>query len=178
MAQSYIQIQRQIEALQQRAEKLKAQEVAGVVDRIKTAIAHYGLTVEQLGLGSTRKMPREQRGAKVETPKTAAKYSDGQGNEWGGRGPRPRWLRDAVASGKSLDDFSSHVQTPSSPEANGKVKTKAKAKAKAKTKPQSKRKAQQYRDESGNTWSGFGPKPRWLKDAIASGATLEQFTAN
>ena len=169
MPQSYIQIQRQIEALQQRAEKLKAQEVTGVVDRIKTAIAHYGLTAEQLGLGSTRVMARGQSGVKVETPKTAAKYSDGQGNEWGGRGPRPRWLRDALAAGKSLDDFSSRVQALSSPEANGKSRTKVKAR------PQSKRKAQQYRDESGNTWSGFGPKPRWLKDAIAAGATPEQF---
>ena len=27
------------------------------------------------------------------------------GNTWGGRGPRPQWLRDALANGKSLQDF-------------------------------------------------------------------------
>ena len=48
MAQTYTQIQRQIEALQKQAEKLKASEVAAVVERIKVAIEHYGLTSDQL----------------------------------------------------------------------------------------------------------------------------------
>ena len=34
-----------------------------------------------------------------------AKFKDDQGNTWGGRGPRPQWLRDALASGKALDEF-------------------------------------------------------------------------
>jgi DNA-binding protein H-NS len=33
------------------------------------------------------------------------KFRDEQGNTWGGRGPQPRWLRDAIAAGKSKDDF-------------------------------------------------------------------------
>lgn len=34
-----------------------------------------------------------------------------------------------------------------------------------------------YRDPAndGNTWTGRGPKPKWLKDSIANGASLEQF---
>lgn len=32
-----------------------------------------------------------------------------------------------------------------------------------------------YRDENGNTWTGRGLKPRWLHDALASGATLDSF---
>lgn len=34
-----------------------------------------------------------------------------------------------------------------------------------------------YRDPSNDesTWTGRGPKPKWLKDAIAAGASLEQF---
>ncbi len=30
---------------------------------------------------------------------------DGDGNTWVGRGPRPQWLRDALASGRSLGNF-------------------------------------------------------------------------
>jgi DNA-binding protein H-NS len=33
------------------------------------------------------------------------KYRDGEGNTWVGRGPRPQWLRDALANGKTLADF-------------------------------------------------------------------------
>ena len=33
--------------------------------------------------------------------------------------------------------------------------------------------ATQYSDGAGNSWSGFGPKPGWLKDALAAGRTLE-----
>ncbi|RZL87182.1 MAG: hypothetical protein EOP82_27390 [Variovorax sp.] len=32
-------------------------------------------------------------------------YSDGAGNSWTGRGPKPRWLKEAIESGKSLQDF-------------------------------------------------------------------------
>jgi hypothetical protein len=34
-----------------------------------------------------------------------AKYADKNGNTWSGRGRRPKWLNDAVATGKSLADF-------------------------------------------------------------------------
>lgn len=28
-----------------------------------------------------------------------------------------------------------------------------------------------YRDANGNTWTGFGPRPKWLIDAFAAGAS-------
>lgn len=164
MAQSYLQIQRQIETLQRQAEKLKTQEIAGVIERIKVAIEHYELTAEQLGFGAgapaLRKAARSPAGS---PPKKSgdAKYADSQGNVWSGRGPRPHWLRDALADGKSLESFA----------ANGESTTSRKRKSKTTTK----RTAQQYRDENGNSWSGFGPRPRWLKDAVAAGSTLDQF---
>ena len=33
-----------------------------------------------------------------------------------------------------------------------------------------------YRDEAGNTWTGVGQRPRWLRDRLMAGATLEQFS--
>jgi DNA-binding protein H-NS len=164
MAQTYLQIQRQIETLQRQAEKLKSQEVDGVVARIKVAIAHYGLTAEQLGLGGGATKPgKAKKQAIAPSPKvpSAPKYADGRGNVWSGRGPRPRWLREALAAGKSLESFASTGEPTTT--------------RKRKSKPAGKRTAQQYRDDSGNAWSGFGPQPRWLKDALASGGTLAQF---
>jgi DNA-binding protein H-NS len=33
------------------------------------------------------------------------KFRDETGRTWGGIGKRPQWLRDALAAGKSLQDF-------------------------------------------------------------------------
>lgn len=164
---SYAQIQRQIEALQRQADELRAQEVAGVVARIKEAIAHYSLTAEQLGYGATLRVskPKARKIGGADVPA----YSDGHGNTWGGRGPRPHWLKAAIADGKSLKDFAS--SSGSAP-----VK-KEKASKKAKATSGKKRSAIRYQDESGNTWSGFGPRPRWLRDALEAGQTLEQLAA-
>lgn len=169
MTQTYKQIQKQIEALQRQAEKLRNQEVEGVVGRIKVAITHYGLTAEQLGFGSGSvkgklMVPRTGNASKAKRSSMSAKFSDGQGNEWLGRGPRPHWLRDALAAGKTLEEFA----TDAAP-------SEASARA---AKPAAKRKAKDsYKDQNGNAWSGMGPKPRWLKDALATGATLDQFVA-
>ena len=168
MAQTYTQIQRQIEALQKQADKLRATEVLGVVERIKVAISHYGLTAEQLGLGggkaSTAKAAKGTTKKSGSAVKSAAAYADDNGNVWGGRGPRPKWLRDAIGAGRALEDFATKAKTTSG--------TAAKAR---KQKPvASKRKATQYSDGAGNSWSGFGPKPGWLKDALAAGKKLEE----
>ena len=32
-----------------------------------------------------------------------------------------------------------------------------------------------YRDDKGNTWTGRGKQPVWLRDRLASGATLGDF---
>lgn len=170
MAQTYTQIQRQIEALQKQADKLKQSEVSGVVERIKVAIAHYDLTPDQLFGTSTTKPSKVKSGkaaGKSGGVKNAgsAAYADDHGNVWGGRGPRPKWLREAIAGGKSLDGFATSAKTTSL------TATKAK-----KQKPvASKRKATQYSDDSGNSWSGFGPRPGWLKTALAAGRSLEDF---
>lgn len=174
MAQTYTQIQRQIEALQKQADKLKQNEVAGVVERIQEAIAHYGLTAEQLfgasKLGARKAMSLSAKAAgKSSRAKGASStaYADGTGNVWGGRGPRPRWLREALAAGKTLEEFATASASTkgAAPAAKKKIGTKRKAK-------------QAYKDQAGNTWSGFGPKPRWLREALEAGSTLEEFTGS
>ena len=111
MTKTYADVMKQIEALQQEAERLKSKERQGVIARIKEAIDAYGLTESELGLrnGRTGKSKPTAKAMKAKPGKhkaaPVAKFRDEAGNTWVGRGPRPQWLRDALASGKELKDF-------------------------------------------------------------------------
>ena len=107
MSKTYSQVIKQIETLQAEAEKLRREEISGVIGRIREAIGFYGLTAADLGLG-TAGAAKARKGASSTGRRkvhTEIKFRDEAGNVWGGRGPRPRWLRDALQAGKSLQDF-------------------------------------------------------------------------
>lgn len=113
MTKKLAQINEQIAALQK-----QAAEVEGVIERIKGAIGHYGLTVEDL-FGTTPKGGARRKGAMATKPaaKPARKkvtrrakagvirFRDEAGNAWTGNGKRPRWYLDALASGKTPEDL-------------------------------------------------------------------------
>ena len=164
MTQSYQQIQKQIEVLQRKAEKLREQEVEGVIARIKVAIEHYGLTAEQLGFGAAGG-GRKGKAAKTNSVR-AAKYSDGQGNSWSGMGKRPTWLREALDGGRTLEEFAIAAAASAPASRGGQAARSKKRPSKI-----------AYRDDAGHTWSGMGPKPRWLKEALLAGKTLEEMAA-
>ncbi|MCY7315437.1 MAG: H-NS histone family protein [Rubrivivax sp.] len=113
MTKTYAQIVKQIESLKTEAEKLRRNEVEGVIKRIREAIGFYNLSASDLGLSG--KVPagakadagpfkRRKRKAAVPAPKVI-KFRNDSGGTWGGRGKRPQWLRDALNSGKQLSDF-------------------------------------------------------------------------
>jgi DNA-binding protein H-NS len=163
MAKTYSQLLQGIEVLKRQAEERRKKEIAGVVGRIRKAIEFYGLTAADLGLGggaaSSAKKPRAGKAS----VRAAAKYSDGAGNTWSGRGPRPRWLREALASGQSLEQFRQGpaAAKKATPGRAGKGKKRARS--------------AKFRDAAGNTWGGMGKRPQWLRDALASGKRLEDF---
>lgn len=135
MAKTYTQLQEQIAQLQRAADALMAKEAAAVVGRIKLAIAHYGLTPDDLfGLSAVKapKAPRAPKAPKalnaakaakappaqvvkpvkpakpikaVKKAPTPPKYRDEAGNAWTGNGKRPRWFLAAMASGKTPKDL-------------------------------------------------------------------------
>jgi len=163
MSQSYTQIQKKIETLQRQAEKLREKEAEGVISRIKIAIKHYGLTADQLGLTARIAVARSGKRASRD-----AKFGDGQGNYWSGRGPRPHWLRDALNAGRKLEEFAlDTVAGTPAPSASPSRKKKTKA---VRRRPST----VLYRDGAGNTWTGRGPQPRWMTEALASGKTREE----
>jgi DNA-binding protein H-NS len=82
---------------QQIAEAQRA-ERAGAVAQVRALMAEHGLTVADL---STKSAVTRRVGAKV-----APKYRDAAtGDTWSGRGLQPRWLKQALASGKKISDF-------------------------------------------------------------------------
>ncbi|SDH56032.1 DNA-binding protein H-NS [Variovorax sp. OV700] len=114
MTKTFLQVQKQIEQLQKEAEQLRRKEADGVLSRIKEAIAVYGFTAADLGLGKASgnvalaKRGNGKKGRKSTKPATAAgvpKFKDEQGNVWSGRGPRPTWFKAALEAGKSADDL-------------------------------------------------------------------------
>lgn len=112
---TYVEIQEEIAKLQREAEEARQAELSEVIAKINKAIEVYGLRSSDLtfpaatsGRSSEARPMRAKRRTSKSTSKkggVAAKYRDDQGNTWSGRGPRPHWLRDALASGKSLNDF-------------------------------------------------------------------------
>lgn len=134
MAKSYQQLQAEIELLQKKAEMLRKKELAAVIKELKQAIAHWGLTAEDLGLqgagavrvarkavgkkaaskaarkasgktAAAKKSAANGRGRKTANAAAAPKYRDDQGNAWGGRGPRPGWVKAALEAGRSIEEF-------------------------------------------------------------------------
>ena len=109
------QIQQEIERLQREAERVRQSEISGVVQRIRTAIEHYGLTAQDLFASGPKKRGRPRkavaktaggkRGARKTRRVIPVKYRDNKGNTWTGRGSRPRWLVAALNEGAKIDDF-------------------------------------------------------------------------
>jgi len=114
MAKNLQTLLKQIAQLQKQADALRSREKADVVDRIKEAIAHYGITADELFGGATKPRATRKRAAaadgKARKPVAkraggVAKYTDGAGRTWSGVGKRPTWFKDALAAGKTAEDL-------------------------------------------------------------------------
>ena len=119
---TYVKLQKQIEALQAEAAKILESEKAEKLAEVKAVIEAYSLTPEEVfgrrGAWKGRAVPRTKSSA-------APAYGDSNGNTWGGRGPRPQWLRDALDAGAQLADFALQGKT-AAPKAAARPKRVAK----------------------------------------------------
>lgn len=108
MARTLIQIREQIEKLEKEAERVQANEVAGVIQRIKTAIDFYGLTANDL-FGSRAKVAAKGKRAiakKAKKSPAPAKYRDKEtGKTWTGHGKRPGWFVKAIEGGMKAEEL-------------------------------------------------------------------------
>lgn len=93
----------QIAQLRKQAEELRNHERAGVVEELRRKVVEYGISAADLKL--TGRGPAKRASA-APAAKAAAKYRGPAGETWsGGRGRKPRWVTEALASGKSLSEF-------------------------------------------------------------------------
>lgn len=112
MASTYSELTHQIAQLTAQAELARKREVAGVISRIKEAIAVYGITASDLGLDGTAaggkpvaKAPAHNRQTAAAASSGVVKYRDDAGNTWSGRGPKPGWFKAALAAGHTPEDL-------------------------------------------------------------------------
>lgn len=85
-------------AIEQQIAEAQRAERAGAVAKVRALMVEHGLTLADL---STKSAAPKRAGAKV-----APKYRDAAtGDTWSGRGLQPKWLKQALASGKTISDF-------------------------------------------------------------------------
>jgi len=82
----------QLRTLGREIASLIAQRRHEALERLRTEAATLGFTANEL-------IPSKTKGG------SAAKYSDGNGNSWTGKGKRPRWLQDKLDQGHELSEF-------------------------------------------------------------------------
>ena len=86
--------------LEKQIEAARKQELADAIAKIKSLMAQYGITLADLGAKAPAKGPSTKRS------KVPPKYRNpATGETWTGRGRQPKWVEQALASGKKLDDL-------------------------------------------------------------------------
>lgn len=100
------------ELLAQRAEiedqikKLQSESRATAIAKVKALMAEHGLTsADILGRGAAPDGAVAVRGPKTGGTVAPKFRNAATGETWSGRGLQPKWLKAALASGASIEDF-------------------------------------------------------------------------
>ncbi|QRF63235.1 H-NS family nucleoid-associated regulatory protein [Variovorax paradoxus] len=118
---TYLQLRDEIAALQRTAADLLTAEKNDAIAKIDSLIATYNIAPSELTFAHRTSRPLNTARTKGRTPKKASvQFQDAAGNTWGGRGPRPIWLKQALKKrGARIEDFaiasSRQAPAPSQP---------------------------------------------------------------
>ena len=94
---TYLELKQKAEKLMAEAEEMRQKEIDAVIAEIRAKMKAFGLTAKDIGAGRKR-----NSGA----AKAVVKYRGPNGETWsGGRGRKPRWVTEALAKGKKIEDF-------------------------------------------------------------------------
>ena len=98
---TYSELMSQAQALMAQAEAARAAEIAEVIAEIRSKVATFGLTADDIfGKG------RGGRPAKAGKSKAEPKYKGTNGELWsGGPGRKPGWVQEIVAAGGDIEQF-------------------------------------------------------------------------
>lgn len=101
---TYLELRAKGEKLLAEAEELRVKELSDVIADIKEKVKAYGLSAQDLGFPGAASARRKRSNGSA--TKAAAKYRGPNGETWsGGRGRKPRWVTEALAAGKKLEQF-------------------------------------------------------------------------
>lgn len=94
-------------ALEREIESTRRQEKADAVNKVKTLMTEYGLSMSDLSVkGAPRAAPASPNPSSAKGGKVAAKFiKQDTGETWSGRGLQPKWLKAAIASGRKIEEF-------------------------------------------------------------------------
>jgi len=96
---TYSELMAQAQSLMAQAEQARKNELSEVIAGIKNQMKQYGIALADLGGASGAKKTKSKSSA-------PAKFRGPNGELWaGGPGRKPEWVRAAMASGKSIEDF-------------------------------------------------------------------------
>ncbi|MDT8992658.1 H-NS histone family protein [Curvibacter sp. APW13] len=110
-------LQAQIAELQQKAAQIKSKEFAATLADIQAKMKAFGITFADLktaqnkpkagrkGRKAAAEIPSSMRFSKLAGVKVEPKYRNGDGQTWTGRGVAPKWMSEAIAAGRSKDEF-------------------------------------------------------------------------
>ena len=102
---TYAELQDQIKQLQVQAEQVRKDEIQAVIKDINEKIDLYKIKQEELKFSVSIK-PIEKEDSKKHKDKLPPKYKNEEtGDEWSGRGPKPKWIKEAEASGIDYKKF-------------------------------------------------------------------------
>ncbi|UUX94213.1 H-NS histone family protein [Aquabacterium sp. J223] len=89
-------------SLEKQIAETQRQERTDAIAKVKSLMAEYGLTAADIA-GKPAAAPRGAAAGR----KVAPKYRNPQtGETWSGRGLQPNWLKNALAAGHKIEEFS------------------------------------------------------------------------
>lgn len=102
LALQYLQHEKQMAEIKAKMNILVSEGRAQNLAEIRTIMAKNGLTQADLFGSAPTSSAKSNTGGRS---KVAAKYRDQAGNSWSGRGLTPRWLKAALAQGKTIEEY-------------------------------------------------------------------------
>ena len=91
----------QQKALAEKINAIRLAEKGTAIEQAKKLIADFSITAEELGFSVKAAKGKAVKAAPV------VKFRNPENHEetYGGKGPKPEWLKKALEAGKTMDDF-------------------------------------------------------------------------
>ena len=105
---TYAELKAKAEKFAADAEAARQKEIVTIIAEMKAKMEEYSITPEDLGIKTSSYAPARKTKASSKSDATPAeiKYQSPTGETWGGgRGRKPKWVVEALAAGKNIEDF-------------------------------------------------------------------------